>query len=39
MTKHDQKEPLNEIELELVSGGAQGFVGIGQGGAVAGWKS
>ena len=35
----NQNENLNSTELEMVNGGAQGFVGIGQGGAVAGWKS
>ena len=36
----NQNENLNEVELELVNGGGQGgFIGIGQGGAVAGWKS
>ena len=34
-----QNENLNEVELELVNGGGQGFIGIGQGGAFVGWKS
>ena len=38
MSKQNQKETLNEVELEMVSGGAQGGIAIGNGGVGVAWS-